>query len=372
MTMPTETPLDVNSPAESTSAGAESVGAWLAQARVGFQADQREVARHLGLNPTIIEAIERDDFGRLGPPVFVRGYLSRYARLLNLPEQAVLERYRLQSGPTVTPPPLKMVHPLRRQTRVRDLRGVFYLLLLVGIAWTAIQNLNNLDPSRLLAFWSDGDGKTGQEVTSATSAANTQTQYPFQAEPATTPSPPSSPLATESASSSHNNVPALPASSTPNSPTPAMPVAPTTPTAPVAAPSVSGVIAATTISPVPGSSAPATIASVPGLIATATTLPSTGPTVESGGGTGPGEAKLLLEFSNDCWVEVKDAQGNVLANGLMKANSTRAISGSAPFKVTLGNAPAARIILDDRLVNTDIYVPRRGTVSRFTLDRGQP
>jgi len=54
---------------------------------------------------------------------------------------------------------------------------------------------------------------------------------------------------------------------------------------------------------------------------------------------------------------------------LMKANTTHALSGPAPFKVTLGNAPAARIILDDRLVDTTVYVPRRGTVSRFTLDR---
>ena len=82
-----------------------------------------------------------------------------------------------------------------------------------------------------------------------------------------------------------------------------------------------------------------------------------------------GEAKLLLEFSNDCWVEIKDAEGNVLTSGLMKANTTHTLSGPAPFKVTLGNAPAARIVLDDRLVDTTIYVPRRGTVSRFTLDR---
>lgn len=102
------------------------------------------------------------------------------------------------------------------------------------------------------------------------------------------------------------------------------------------------------------------------------TVPATGTPTEAGGASSANEAKLLLEFSNDCWMEVKDAQGNVLANGLMKANSAHTISGSAPFKVTLGNAPAARIILDDRLVNTDIYVPRRGTVSRFTLDRGQP
>jgi cytoskeleton protein RodZ len=82
-----------------------------------------------------------------------------------------------------------------------------------------------------------------------------------------------------------------------------------------------------------------------------------------------GEAKLLLEFSNDCWVEIKDAEGNVLTSGLMRGNTTHTLSGPAPFKVTLGNAPAARIVLDDRLVDTTIYVPRRGTVSRFTLNR---
>ena len=79
------------------------------------------------------------------------------------------------------------------------------------------------------------------------------------------------------------------------------------------------------------------------------------------------DARLMLQFSDDCWVEVKDAQGKVLANGLMKANTTHAISGPAPFVVTLGNAPAARIALDDRLVDSSIYLPRRGTVSRFTL-----
>ena len=38
------------------------------------------------------------------------------------------------------------------------------------------------------------------------------------------------------------------------------------------------------------------------------------------------------------------------------------------FAVTLGNAPAARIALDNRPVDTAVYVPRRGTVSRFTLN----
>ena len=83
------------------------------------------------------------------------------------------------------------------------------------------------------------------------------------------------------------------------------------------------------------------------------------------------ETRLTLEFSDDCWVEVKNVDGGVLFSGLMKANTQRQITGTAPFSLTLGNAPAARITLDDRPVDTTVYVPRRGTVSRFTLDRAQ-
>ena len=334
---------------ESARADTQSLGAWLAQARAGYNVEQRDAARHLGLNPAIIQAIENDDFAQLGPPVFVRGYLSRYARLLNLPEQAVLERYRLQSGSGQEPPPLKVVHPLRRQARIRDLRGVFYLSLVVGIAWTAIQNLDGLDPSRLLALWSGGDSDTAQTSSPAITATS-QTQYPFQSAPgeATTATKPSTPsLVSDPPPASTNPTVPSPGTTSPASPaSPASPVPSVSPSPPSIAPPASGVIA--------------------------TTIPAAAPDREAGAGSSAPEARLLLEFSNDCWVEVKDAQGNVLANGLMKANSTHNISGSAPFKVTLGNAPAARIILDDRLVDTDFYVPRRGTVSRFTLDRGQP
>ena len=168
MSMSQELSTDLNPPTESTTAHAESLGAWLARTRASYGADLRDVARRLGLNPILIQAIEADDFERLGPPVFARGYLSRYARFLDLPESAVLERYRQQVEASREPPPLKVVHPRRRQTRVRDLRGLLYLLMIIGVGWTAVQNLGDIDPSRLSAWWASGHPDGAQTASKPT------------------------------------------------------------------------------------------------------------------------------------------------------------------------------------------------------------
>ncbi|HOW74755.1 MAG TPA: DUF4115 domain-containing protein [Candidatus Competibacteraceae bacterium] len=331
---------------ETPSAHAESLGAWFAQVRTRYGLELREAARHLMLNPTIVQAIEADDFARLGPPVFVRGYLSRYARLLDMPDHEVLERFRQQTHVSQEPPPLQVVHPLRRQTRARDLRGLVYLALLVGVGWTAIQHLPDLDPSRLAGLWSNDQPNKGSQTDRDLTNATAQTQYPFQSPSAETAAPaPATSLASGTSPATPSSESALAAVATPVSAPPSVVFTASPDPAPML--SVSGVPTTT------DSSAPFVVrASDPAAV-----------TGENG------EAKLLLEFSNDCWVEIKDAQGNVLTSGLMKANTTHTLSGPAPFKVTLGNAPAARIVLDDRLVDTTIYVPRRGTVSRFTLDR---
>ncbi|MFO1422957.1 MAG: DUF4115 domain-containing protein [Candidatus Competibacteraceae bacterium] len=318
----------------------ESLGAWLARVRVGHGAEPHDMARRLGLNPTLILALEADDFARLGPPVFVRGYLSRYARLLDLPETVVLERYHQQSSTNQGPPPLKVMHSPRRQTRVRDLRGFAYLLVVIGLGWTAIQHLNDLDPGRLLAWWPRSTSATAPSPAGKPMAGATQTQYPFQS--------PSPEAAREPAPSP---VPAAPAAGAP----PALGPEPA---------SIPALALATP--PLPTASEPA-LASTGVVRAT----PASAVAEENGDSSAPDAragARLMLQFSDECWVEVKDAQGKVLINGLMKANTSRALSGPAPFTVTLGNAPAARIALDDRMVDTAVYVPRRGTVSRFTLN----
>ncbi len=325
----------------STDGSTESLGAWLARVRADHGAEPRDMARQLGLNPTLILALEADDFARLGPPVFVRGYLSRYARLLDLPEAAVLERYREQSSVSQEPPPLKVVHSRQRQTRVRDLRGLVYLLAVIGLGWTAIRHLDEMDPGRLLAWWPRSGPASAPSSAGKPMAGAIQTQYPFQ--------PPPTEATREPAPS-----PAAPAV---GAPPPTGPEPASISTLALAAP------------PLPAVSGPASASGV----ARTAPVPASATLEENGDNSASdtrsaGGARLMLQFSDDCWVEVKDAQGKVLANGLMKANTSHALSGSAPFTVTLGNAPAARIALDDRMVDTAIYVPRRGTVSRFTLN----
>ena len=352
MSMPDSTVANFTQLPDSTGENTESPGAWLARIRVGAGLELREVAQQLRLNPTIIQAIEADDFARLGPPVFVRGYLSRYAQLLELPEAGVLEHYRRQTDTASQVPTLKVVLPIQRQTRVRDLRGLFYLLVIGGIGWAAVEHLDDLDPGRLTALWAGNHSSSSPSIATPTIAAP-QIQYPFQSKPAETVN--ESPVA--------NPPPTV-------EPAPVHPDPDLAPAIAAEQPSLSPAVdaASTPAASGTGTAPAAPVLAVSGM-GTAPAVPTLSVNTTSPDSSGAG-AKLLLEFSNDCWVEVKDAQGNILASGMMRANTTHTLSGVTPFKVTLGNAPAARIIFDDRLVDTTVYIPRRGTVSRFTLDRG--
>jgi cytoskeleton protein RodZ len=69
---------------------AVSVGRRLAAARQKLGITVEEVAEKLKLLPRQIQAIEADDFGNLPGPVFARGFVRNYARLVNLDPEELL------------------------------------------------------------------------------------------------------------------------------------------------------------------------------------------------------------------------------------------------------------------------------------------
>ena len=75
----------------------------------------------------------------------------------------------------------------------------------------------------------------------------------------------------------------------------------------------------------------------------------------------PGEARLALSFTAASWVEVSDANGRRLLQGLMDGGSGRTLAGAAPLRVTLGNAPAVTIQVNGRPVALAGLVRRDGS-----------
>src|SRR5690606_30015805 len=77
--------------------------------------------------------------------------------------------------------------------------------------------------------------------------------------------------------------------------------------------------------------------------------------------------RLQLEFSAECWLEVSDAQGDVLATELQRPGSRLSLQGKAPFQVKLGNASAAVVRFNDEPVT--ITPPAGSNVVSLSIGR---
>jgi cytoskeleton protein RodZ len=80
-----------------------------------------------------------------------------------------------------------------------------------------------------------------------------------------------------------------------------------------------------------------------------------------------GQAQLELRFSAVSWVDVSDADGRQLLQGLIEAGSTRTLSGTPPLRVVLGNAPAVALQLNGQSVSVTGLVHRDGS-ARLLID----
>jgi len=60
---------------------------------------------------------------------------------------------------------------------------------------------------------------------------------------------------------------------------------------------------------------------------------------------------LQLSFSGDCWTEISDATGKRLAYGLYGADDILSLEGSAPFKIKLGDPSVAAIKYQDKIID---------------------
>ena len=106
-------------------------GLRLRKAREAAGLTVTEVAERLRLRASLVDAMEREDQAALGAPVFARGYVSSYARLLGMPGELADAFYPREQVVTAA--------PLRSGTRISHGRFLVdrYARRLVYVALTA-------------------------------------------------------------------------------------------------------------------------------------------------------------------------------------------------------------------------------------------
>lgn len=105
-------------------------GRALAEARVARNLTVAEVAQQLKLSPSQVEALEADSYARLPGPVFVRGFVRNYARLLDLDAEAMADLVDLPHAPA----PASAAVPLSRNIPFPEGRQTRWLPYLLALA----------------------------------------------------------------------------------------------------------------------------------------------------------------------------------------------------------------------------------------------
>jgi cytoskeleton protein RodZ len=277
--------------ADSTRAGArrdDAPGAVLGAAREAHNLSVADVARQLKLSVHQVEALEAGEFHRLPGPVFVRGFIRNYARLVKLDAEALL-----RSAAGVLPP----VEPRPAAPPSQDIpfpaaapgrwRVPLAALLVVGAALAAYE-----------FYWSDPQPAVTR---SAVAPAPVPTAG---AESAAPPASPTEPAAkAEAASPEAGTVPAPDATPAPD--------------------------AAETAPPADAGGAPPHTELQPA----------------------PNERQVHMVFAEECWVEIRDSSGRPIFSQLNRPGTEQRIAGRPPLSVIVGNAHGVRLTWDEQPVD---------------------
>jgi cytoskeleton protein RodZ len=108
--------------AESLDVTAMKAGAYLSSEREKNQLSVQQVADKLYLDVNLIKALEADNYEQLPPPIFIRGYIRNYAKLLEIPADPILTAYERSGQATISTPVITPQLTPRKQTNSSDWR----------------------------------------------------------------------------------------------------------------------------------------------------------------------------------------------------------------------------------------------------------
>ena len=375
-------------------------GQRLREAREAANLTLAEVASRMRLLPQVLESLENDHYEQLHGATFVRGYLSGYARLLDLPERPILEAYERHG---YGPPALVSEVGRKPEVHVSDfsVRMVTYviaglLVVLVVLWWQSRQPSIGTPVGAQLSAESEPQATDG----SANDGESVDAPAPSSDSPATTESVAGTPpmgetvepaqAASESAGESDAQQPQPAASNEqtigndaayvevpPGEDTRARDARTETQTS-----SQSGdtAIANEMTSATNSETASDAVSATPGEADGATEPVAAAPdSVESDGTDDsaeieeqtprpaplPGSDRLAIQLARESWVEIYDRGGGRLYYSLAREGSQVVVQGAGPMRVLLGDVEGAVVAYNGEPFDLSRYQGR--SVVRFTI-----
>jgi cytoskeleton protein RodZ len=333
------------------------LGGRLVKAREARGLTLAVVAHKLRLSAATLQALESNRYEDLPEPIFVRGYLRAYARLLGMDMETFVAEYDRVVG---TPGPVLAPIPrVRRQAtaRVPHFRGaaaliVVAVVILFGFWWY----------SRLQHDVPAQSRTPSPEVEQPTSPASVLPP-PQMNSPKPGPGPvvalapevaPQSLASDTAAGSVATARPEPPIGLTSSAAEPALPQVGEAPIPANADAVEQRRDVEATVEPTVTDLPIAPLASERGRIVRASRAPM-------------GEDVLVIKASDESWADIVDGNGYQLLYYPLRPGMVLRLQGQAPLRVFLGNAPAVDLSLNQkRFDHTSFH--RRNNTARFTVD----
>jgi cytoskeleton protein RodZ len=320
-------------------------GERLQAARIKKGLTIEDVANRMHLSTSILEAIEENNFDEITAPIFVKGYLRAYARIVALNEDEMIAQYLdLYSEED---PPISSTSNMVPELSSTDARikwTTYFVVVLLAVllaAWWWNKQQNQVPPLSLDVPSTteveepasdavvDSDIQAGSESPTSEAVVEVESPQAEDASTAGTGEPTGSAVGTVENAEAEENVTetdtaetAVVQTGTMATPEPAAIATVEVEPTPAAADATAASEAAQ------AEEAPAVVAGtrqLPGIVA-----PS-------------GSDKLRIVVHADTWADVKDANNYQLVYDLLRANSTMELSGQAPFVIFLGNGHGVEI-----------------------------
>jgi cytoskeleton protein RodZ len=277
---------------KASTAVSESLGLRLRAAREAKGLTCEAAAATLRLPVSVVQAIETERFDRIGHAIYLRSYLTKYLRLLDLPlvlAERVLQEHTEQQPPLVTTGTVS-----RPRYLFERYSGSALYLILTGVI---------VVPAVLLAMRAGFD----QNLVRVTPLETPELSVPAVKSPEQTAAP--------TATTGEAKVETVPAGPTEAAAVPAPLIASMTPFPPPAKDK-------------PTSNVPA---------------------------ANVGEHEMRLSLAEASWVEIVAADGQKLEYGLLAAGSAHTYASAKSLDVRLGNANGATLVIDGKAVDIAPY-----------------